>query len=305
MLETIREFALERLVEAGERVAMEAAHAQHFLGLAETLEPHLSVGPSHVPSVDRLGRELDNLHAALTEFDDSGRGEELLRLATALWRFWMARGYFGIGMHWLERGLLGAVGAATTLRARGLEALGATYALAGQLDQSDSLTTEALALFRSLDDRRGVSETLNNLALTAWFRGEHRYAGGLLEEALSVAQSAGNTYLTALATHNLASIRIELGDKRLACGVPRPRDGTLRAAGRRRSVPPVRPRRSARSFSMTTGTRRRRRSSPVVLPQRMPCRSASTLPSPWPVSPRCSRRGRPRTRPGSSGLQMR
>ncbi len=216
MLETIREFALERLVEAEECVAMEAAHAQHFLGLAETLEPHLSVGASRVPSVNRLGRELDNLHAALTELDDSGRSEELLRLATALWRFWMARGYFGIGKHWLERALLGSAGAATTLRARGLEARGAMYALAGQLDESDSLTTEALALFRTLDDRRGVSETLNNLALTAWFRGEHRHAGGLLEEAVSVAQSAGNTYLIALATHNLASISIELGDKRLA-----------------------------------------------------------------------------------------
>ena len=214
LLETIREFALECLAEAGERGAIEAAHALHFLALAETVEPFLSVGPKRVPSVNRLAQELDNLHTALTTLGQSGRGEELLRLATAIWRFWMARGDFTTGRAWLEQALLTAGGAPVELRARALEALGAMHALSGDLDRSDPKTAEALELFRALADSRGVAETLNNLGLTAFFRGDHRRAASWLEESVAVAQTSGNTYLIAVATQNLGSLAVDLGDVR-------------------------------------------------------------------------------------------
>ena len=100
MLETIREYAAERLEESGEVEELRRRHAAYFLGLAEEAEPNLRGSPGDW--LDRLEREHDNFRAALDRLEASGAGETALRLAAALWRFWYLKGHLAEGRQRLE-----------------------------------------------------------------------------------------------------------------------------------------------------------------------------------------------------------
>src|SRR5262249_13832105 len=126
MLETIREYALERLDAAGEAVDLGRRHAAWCLTLAERALPELR-GPEQAGWLARLDRELDNIRSALAWAleHDAAAG---LRLAGALWRFWLIRGHRHEGRTWLE-GLLAlppsaGAGTDTAGRARALHAAG-------------------------------------------------------------------------------------------------------------------------------------------------------------------------------------
>ena len=105
MLETIREYAAERLEESGEVEELRRRHADYFLGLAEEAEPNLRGSPGDW--LDRLEREHDNFRAALDRLEAVGRRRDLaLRLAAALWRFWYLKGHLAEGRQRLECVLL-------------------------------------------------------------------------------------------------------------------------------------------------------------------------------------------------------
>ena len=102
MLETIREYALERLAERGDGQAVRRRHAGFYLPLAEEAEPAL-LGPQQLSWLERLDAERDNLRAALTWATEEGEAEVGLRIGAALWRFWQLRGSDSEGRERLER----------------------------------------------------------------------------------------------------------------------------------------------------------------------------------------------------------
>ncbi|HZG67371.1 MAG TPA: hypothetical protein VEZ12_11550, partial [Herpetosiphonaceae bacterium] len=102
MLETIREYALERLTERGESAATQHAHAAYFRDLAERAASLLH-GPEQIAWLDRLDEEHANVHVALAWLLDTGDLAGVLRLATSLSWFWYVRGQFGEGHAWLSR----------------------------------------------------------------------------------------------------------------------------------------------------------------------------------------------------------
>lgn len=106
MLETIHEYARERLEERGEAEELRRAHAEYFLALAEEAEPEIE-GPHQVAWMDRLEAEHDNLRGALSWSLETGDAESVLRIAGALWLFWVVRGPFSEGRRWLTAGLSG------------------------------------------------------------------------------------------------------------------------------------------------------------------------------------------------------
>ena len=105
MLETIREYASERLEQSSEVDDLRCRHAEHFLALADEAEPHLRGNPKQW--LDLLEHEHDNLRAALDNLQSSGKGELVLRLAGALPRFWVMRGHTREGLRQLEVALGG------------------------------------------------------------------------------------------------------------------------------------------------------------------------------------------------------
>jgi predicted ATPase len=130
MLETIREYALERLAASGETEVLRRRHAECFLALAETAEPQFH-GSDQRLWLDRIEIEHDNLRAALAwslegqratpqSPDDQLRSALGLRLAAALWQFWDRRGYAPEGRRWLERTLAADRGTATPGRLKAL-----------------------------------------------------------------------------------------------------------------------------------------------------------------------------------------
>jgi predicted ATPase len=100
MLETIREYGVERLTDSGEITNIRAAHAAHFLGLAETAEPYLR-GPEQIDWIDRLHAERDNLLAALRFAADLDDADTALRLAAALSWYWTLQGSHAEASAWL------------------------------------------------------------------------------------------------------------------------------------------------------------------------------------------------------------
>ena len=124
LLETVREFARERLAAAGETAAVRRLHATYLLSLAEAAAPALE-GPQQAAWLDRLAGAHEDLRAALGWLATHGEGEQALRLGVALWPYWRLRGHRGEATAWARRLLARHGGAApVALRAAALACAG-------------------------------------------------------------------------------------------------------------------------------------------------------------------------------------
>lgn len=187
MLETVREFGLERLEAGGEAEehAVRGAHAAWCLALAEDAVPALwSTGRGEW--LDRLDRERDNLRAALHWALGRAEFETATRLGAALWRFWEHRGYLSIGRSHLAS-ILSQPSGVVSLAARSgaLTGAGVLAAAQGDYDQATRLGEEALAGWRQLGDRRGIGRTLLCLAAVARYRDDYAGAWALGQDSLA------------------------------------------------------------------------------------------------------------------------
>ena len=185
MLETIREYACERLAGSSDEHEARDVHAAHFLALAEVAEPELT-GPDQSVWLRRLEADHDNLRAALRHSIDKGAGETALRLASSLWAFWLARGYLGEGRRWLEEALARGDSVAASVRAKARNGAGVLADYQGDYARAMVLCTESLTLYRKAGDERGVANALCGIAHVARTTGEYELAQSTFEEALEI-----------------------------------------------------------------------------------------------------------------------
>lgn len=202
MLQTIRDYARERLVECGDHDVVARRHADYFLALAETSEPLLSRYEQRV-WLDRLDREQANMRAAISWLRESGRLEEALRLGGALWRYWWLRGDIGEGRALLDSLLQTSDSTDPATRAKALNAAGILAESQGDSEAAEQLHRESLEISRRLGDARGVAWSLNNLGVVAIRRGNYERAQALLEENLAVAEQADDDEYIATALMDL------------------------------------------------------------------------------------------------------
>jgi predicted ATPase/DNA-binding SARP family transcriptional activator len=221
LLDTIRQYAAERLDAAAEHDTVAVRQLDWCLALAQEHNP-LSAGPRR--SLRTLETEHDNLRSALT-FALRRDPQAALRLATSLWRFWLDRGYFAEGDRWLQATLIAAP-ERTALRVEALLAsaglslragdspsylhraraavtdyreLGDEHATAAALYQhamleqsvsrtarADALFTDAISLARRLGDHRTLAAATHASAMTPWYRGDREHARTLVCEALAL-----------------------------------------------------------------------------------------------------------------------
>jgi predicted ATPase len=204
MLETIREYAAERLDDAGEAEELRRRHADHVLALAEKARPELH-GPGQKEWVWRIEAERDNVRAALgwaLDGEDPALG---LRLAAALGHFWWGRGP-GEGLAWLERGLEQQANVAPEIRADALDAAGGTAWFLGDHEYALRLFEDGLAIFRQLGDHRAVARMLNRLAPPLLEAGRSEEAEHVVEEALEINRELNETRELVLSLHILAAL---------------------------------------------------------------------------------------------------
>jgi predicted ATPase/DNA-binding CsgD family transcriptional regulator len=202
LLETIRQYAREKLVETGEDGRTRDRHLAYFLRLAEVVEPVVR-GSSDAAALLRLEDEHDNLRSALEwSLSPPRPGEAALRLSGALAWFWWLRGYHDEGRRWLDR----ALAAAPQRSAARMKALhGAGWLAHHRRDSATarSLLHESLAIARELDDRWMVAWVLHALGRVAYFDNDAPTAHALGEESLNIAEAVGDEWLTSWALHLL------------------------------------------------------------------------------------------------------
>jgi predicted ATPase/DNA-binding SARP family transcriptional activator len=247
LLETVRQYARDRLVESGEANRVCCQHQAFYLDFSVAAEPQLT-GPRQAAWLHQLERDHDNLRQALHE----GNQEAGLRIAGALWPFWFVRGYFSEGRTRLESVLAGGgTQERTPARAKALHGAGmlawsqGDYMAARRLQEvsqalcqelgdkrgianslrsmgmiayvqgdymaARTLYTESLALFRDQEDKRGIAASLGNLGSTAYVQGDYTAAQTLHEESLALQRELGNTRGIAASLNNLGLVTYEQG----------------------------------------------------------------------------------------------
>ncbi len=211
MLETIREYALEKLESSGEGAFTKRAHAAYYLVLAEEDAPE-QAGTGEAEWLERLALENDNFRAALERLTDAGDADWGLRLGTALFRFWEAE-HPAEGTDRLRKVLeLEGAAAPTQARARALFAAGVLASEQGDYASGYRLHQESLEISRLLGDKQGAAVYLNGMAVTARNHGDIPAARTLFEESLLLWRELGDQESIARCLSNLANVANMHGD---------------------------------------------------------------------------------------------
>jgi predicted ATPase len=222
MLETIREYATEKLEESLEAEAVGGHHARYYLAVAEEAASELR-GPRQLEWLDRLEAEHDNLRAALewTLAAIPGAGGQArapdmaLRLGAALSSFWTIRGYLTEGRSWLERAL-DTTSEDTMARASALAGAGYMTYFHGDLLAARTLLEESIRVFRQMGDRRNIAYPLAMLAVASLGLGEYAGARVSVEEAVDLARRSGDKWMLAGAIFVRSLVATGTGDRQLA-----------------------------------------------------------------------------------------
>jgi predicted ATPase/class 3 adenylate cyclase len=223
LLETIREFALERLEQAGDLEDARRRHAEYYAGAAERADEQVrGSGPAHLAALDRLEAEHDNMRAALAWSlqtpaagpapGDRERAATGLRLVQALAWFWYRHGYATEGRRWLERAVDLAAEDGGARLAELAHALGILLQQQGEPRAALPLLERSLAIWRDLGDRNEQARELNSLGITHKYLGDLDTARSLLADSAAIAREIGSDMRLAAALTNLGQLESDAGN---------------------------------------------------------------------------------------------
>jgi tetratricopeptide (TPR) repeat protein len=216
MLETIREYALERLELSGEADTLRQRHAAYYLALGEQAEPEL-VGPAALLWEDRLEEENDNLRAALAWSLLAEGGAELgLRLAGALQWFWSKPGHLSEARTWLEGALEHSTGAVPPLtasvRAKALIVAGLWAEWQEDYARARTLLEESQAVYEEAGNPAGRAQVLLQLGRVVRFQGDYERAQTLLAESLALFEEQESAWGITWTLISLGDVAWDQGD---------------------------------------------------------------------------------------------
>ena len=211
MLETLREFAEERLADLRDAKRLRAGFADWMLALAERAEPHLE-GTDQTAWFDALDAERDNLRAAAAAFAELERNDDALRLATAQWRLWLSRGPADEGKRVVAKALASAPGAPVRDRLKALRALGSfAYAEGGWIEAA-KFHHDALELSSSVGDVRLQALALLGMGAAAAAQHDLDSARRHSEEAAGLASNIADTRIAGIAASTLGTLALHERD---------------------------------------------------------------------------------------------
>jgi len=210
LLETIRQYAGERLAGSGEADATQQRQVEWALDLAERAASHLH-GSTQAIWLNRLDTEHDNLRAALQYTLDHDLIERGLQLAVAIQGFWRVRGHLSEAGQWLDRLLSRGTAAPGAMRATALHAAAIVSQMQGDRERARRLTEASLDLGREVGDDRLIAPALHNLGVIATDRADFAAASTYLEESLALARALGDPSLMRPPLYNLGTIELSQG----------------------------------------------------------------------------------------------
>jgi non-specific serine/threonine protein kinase len=213
LLETVRQYAVDRLTESGQSDIMRRRHAEHYLGMAAQADSGVR-GAAQISWLAALEREHDNLRAALEWcLARPNEVEAGLRLAGALYWFWYLHSYLGEGRRWLDA-VLARVEASSVSAplAKTLAGAGLLACLQGYLGAARSSLGRGLAVAEAVADPRLVALAHHHLAQVALYEGDYTGWRAHLETSLALFRQAGDSWGTALALVSLGHAAVQLGD---------------------------------------------------------------------------------------------
>lgn len=212
MLETIREYAADRLVSNGELNTLRKLHADYYLQYAEKAEEEIR-GPHQVAWLKRLEIENENLRTALKWALENDL-EIALRFADALWRFWVMNSHFSEAKNWLDMVLVKAKSRPELAahRARVLNGAGNLAWIQGDYNRATALLDESRMLSDNLGDKNGVASVVLNLGNIALEQGDYDKATALYKENLDLRMELGNKQEIATALQTLGNVALEQDD---------------------------------------------------------------------------------------------
>jgi tetratricopeptide (TPR) repeat protein len=211
MLETLREYALKKLLDSPEALQVRNRHLEFFMNFAEAIEPGLH-SAEQAFLLKQLDREHDNLRAALEWSLDGGDLEMGVRLAGALWMFWDIYGYHFEGRAWLDRILLRSQGWTTgpsaSAQAKILYVAGHLRERQGDFDGARRHYTDSLALYQQLGQEAQIAVVLRGLGEIAQDQGDLTNAKDYYEQSLQIFRSLDNIKGTSVALNHLATLAL-------------------------------------------------------------------------------------------------
>jgi predicted ATPase/transcriptional regulator with XRE-family HTH domain len=206
MLETIWEYARERLEDSGEASRLRRQHATYYLLLVKQAEAQF-FGSNQKLWFDRMEAELNNIRAALAWSQASADGVEIgLQIAGLLWRFWAVRGHGTEGRTWLDGLLSRRHSVPLSARWFALHTAGNLADDQGDFVQAKAFWEECLEACRELGNKRFVGHMLNNLGEIAASQAAYNRAAPFYEEALQIYREVLHTWAIGMVTRNLAEI---------------------------------------------------------------------------------------------------
>jgi len=211
MLETVNEYAREKLGQSGEAEEIKRVHAQYFLTLAEEAHPELK-GPDQLEWLERLEAEHDNMRAVLSWALERKEVEVSLRLGGALWWFWSVRGYYSEGRRWLQEALSMDGRGSPGSRAMALAGAGSLASVQGDFDRAKEACEEGLELLAHEEASEAKLKLLESLGWVASEREDYRRAKELYEESLTLSREMGDTWWIAESLLGLAFVSHSQGD---------------------------------------------------------------------------------------------
>jgi non-specific serine/threonine protein kinase len=210
LLESMHDYAAEKLAEAGEIEEARTSHARLYLNLAEESEPKLRTGERAV-WLRRLDAEHDNLRAALRWLLDTGQGEQALQLAGALGHFWWLRGHFAEGGTWLEEASRAAPDANPRIRTRALLRSSSTWNVRNDREPPMAAMREALALAEAEGNQQDIALALEYIGAATAITGDVTEGEQLLQNALAHWTRQGDEYHVASTLADLGAVQLTRG----------------------------------------------------------------------------------------------
>jgi non-specific serine/threonine protein kinase len=213
MLETVRDYAQERLAEAEDAAAVHVRHRDWFVSLVEAARVGFFSGAEQATWLTRLSEDHDNLRAALQWSDEDPEGASAeLSLASGLWRFWEIRGHLAEGAAWLDRALARTGGEISVRRANALTGAGVLASHRGDQVSAAAFHEASLMLHRELGDPRAIAAACNNAASIATELGDVERARALYEEGVANTDAIGDKQGSAFGLVNLGDLIVRHGD---------------------------------------------------------------------------------------------